>query len=85
MAETPTDIKERLLDIMSYGTGQGNTNTNKLTEMLLESDPNLYYTETKIKVVEALGDLQSRGELQIVTINWEIGEEFLYICTSVQK
>lgn len=85
MAETPNNIKDKLLDIMSYGTGQGNTNTTKLTEKLLEIDPDLDFTETKIKVVEALGELQSRGEIQIVTINWEIGEEFLYICTSVQK
>jgi len=67
-----------LLNIMCTGSGQGNTNTNELTEKVIESNPELEYNRTKIEVVEALKELNDRGKIQIMTLNWEFGEEFLY-------
>ncbi len=72
-----------LLKILCSGSGQGNTNTNKLTEKIVESNPEVEYNRTKIEIVETLKDLNTRGEIQVMTINWELGEEFLYICTNM--
>jgi len=49
----------------------------------VEENPELDYNQTKIKVVEALNDLKDKGQIQIMTINWELGDEFLYICTNI--
>jgi len=77
-----TKWETELLNIMCSGPGQGNTNTNKLTEKIIESNPELEYNRTKIEIIETLKELNSRGEIQIMTINWELGEEFLYIYTN---
>jgi len=76
------NLEAELLKILSTGSGQGNSNTSKLTEKILESNPDLDYNRTKIEIVEALRELNDRGEIQIMTVNWELGEEFLYIYTS---
>lgn len=77
------ELEIELLKQMCTGTGQGNTNTEKLTRKIVESNPGLDYTETKIKVVETLKDLRDKGHIQIVTFNWELGDEFLFICTNI--
>ena len=77
------EIESQLLNILCRGTGQGNSNTDRLTESIVDANPGLDYTQTKIKVVEALNDLKDKGQIQIMTINWELGDEFLYICTNI--
>ncbi len=71
-----------LLQLMCTGLGQGNTNTEKLTQLVLKDHPEEDHNQVKIQVVETLRNLVDRGEIQIVTINWELGEEFLYVCST---
>ncbi|MGB2691175.1 MAG: hypothetical protein WBB48_12150 [Thermodesulfobacteriota bacterium] len=73
------NLTNELLKILSTQTGQGNTNTTKLTEAVLKSNPDLDFNRTKIDVVEALRELSNNGQIQIMTVNWELGEEFLYL------
>lgn len=73
------NLSNELLKILSTQTGQGNTNTTKLTEAVLKSNPDLDFNRTKIDVVEALRELSDNGQIQIMTVNWELGEEFLYL------
>jgi len=73
------NLTNELLKILSTETGQGNSNTTKLTEAVLKSNPDLDYNRTKIDVVEALRELSDNGQIQIMTVNWELGEEFLYL------
>ncbi len=77
------DLGSEILNILCKGSGQGNSNTDKLAKQLMESNPDLDYTQMKIQVVETLKELTGRGEIQIMTINWELGEEFLYVCTNI--
>jgi hypothetical protein len=77
------ELETQLINILCRGAGQGNSNTDNLTQMIVESNPDLDYNQTKIKVVEALNDLKDKGHIQIMTINWELGDEFLYICTNI--
>jgi len=77
-----SDLHSEILMILCKGWDQGNSNTDTITNRLLEANPEREYTETKIKVVEALKELRDRGELQIMTMNWELGDEFFYICTN---
>ncbi|MCH7949291.1 MAG: hypothetical protein IH875_02310 [Candidatus Dadabacteria bacterium] len=72
-------LETDLLKILCSGSGQGNTNTNKLTEKILESNPDLEYNKAKIEIVETLRELNDSGEIRIMTLNWELGEEFLYL------
>lgn len=72
------NLAEQLMKILNTGHGQGNTNTSKLTEKILEANPDLDYNRTKIEIVEALRELCDNGKIQIITVNWEFGEEFLY-------
>lgn len=76
-------LEAEILKILCSGSGQGNTNTNKLTEIIVESNPELEYNRAKIEIVDTLKDLNTRSEIQIMTTNWELGEEFLYICTNM--
>jgi hypothetical protein len=76
-------METELLKILCTGSGQGNTNTNKLTERIVESNPELDYNKTKIEVVETLKNLNNSGEIQIMTLNWELGEEFLYLYENI--
>ncbi|MCK5709884.1 MAG: hypothetical protein KAI07_05035 [Deltaproteobacteria bacterium] len=71
-------LETDLLKILCSGSGQGNTNTNKLTEKIIESNSELGYNRTKIEIVETLRELNDSGEIRIMTLNWELGEEFLY-------
>ncbi|MEX0999097.1 MAG: hypothetical protein WD000_03960 [Thermodesulfobacteriota bacterium] len=73
------NLGNELLKILKTEIGQGNSNTTKLTEKILESNPDLDYNRTKVEIVEALKGLNDGGHIQIMTINWELGEEFLYI------
>ena len=73
------NLVNELLKILKTPTGQGNSNTSKLTEKVIESNSDLDYNKTKIEVVEALGELHNSGQIQIMTVNWELGEEFLYL------
>lgn len=73
------NLASELLNLLTTQTGQGNSNTGKLTELLVESNPELDYNRTKIEVVEALRELSNNGQIQIMTVNWELGEEFLYL------
>ena len=73
------NLTNELLKILSTEAGQGNSNTTKLTEAVLKSNPDLDYNRTKIDVVEALRELSNNGKIQIMTVNWELGEEFLYL------
>ncbi|MEQ9619390.1 MAG: hypothetical protein RIG61_09485 [Deltaproteobacteria bacterium] len=77
------DLGEKILKILCGGAGQGNSNTDKLTRAIMESNPDLNHDQTKIEVVESLRELSDRGEIQIMTLNWELGEEFLYVCTNI--
>jgi hypothetical protein len=49
---------------------------------MLLTNPEGDYNRTKVEVVEALRELQEGGQIQIVTVGWELGQEFLYICTN---
>ncbi len=80
---TMNDMESKLLNLLCRGAGQGNSNTDTLTRAIVEEDPELDYSQTKIRVVEALNDLKDKGQIQIMTINWELGDEFLYICTNI--
>lgn len=77
------ELETQLIDILCRGAGQGNTNTDRLTQTIMELNPGLDYNQAKIKVVQALNDLKDKGQIQIITINWELGDEFLYICTNI--
>ena len=77
-----SDLQSEILMILCKGWDQGNSNTDKITNRLLEADPERQYIETKVKVVETLKELCDKGELQIMTMNWELGDEFFYICTN---
>ncbi|MCZ6791450.1 MAG: hypothetical protein O7C70_06605 [Candidatus Dadabacteria bacterium] len=76
-------LETDLLKILCSGSGQGNTNTNKLTEKILESNPDLEYNKAKIEIVETLRELNDSGEIRIMTLNWELGEEFLYLYENI--
>ena len=77
------NLETELIKILCSGSGQGNTNTNKLTEKILESNPDLEYNKAKIEIVETLRELNDSGEIRIMTLNWELGEEFLYIYENI--
>jgi hypothetical protein len=77
------ELETHLIAILCRGAGQGNSNTDKITRIIMQSNPDLDYNQTKIKVVEALNDLKDKGQIQIMTMNWELGDEFLYICTNI--
>jgi len=76
-------LETDLLKILCSGSGQGNTNTNKLTEKIIESNSELGYNRTKIEIVETLRELNDSGEIRIMTLNWELGEEFLYVYDNI--
>lgn len=76
-------LEPDLLKILCSGSGQGNTNTNKLTEKIIESNSELGYNRTKIEIVETLRELNDSGEIRIMTLNWELGEEFLYLYENI--
>jgi len=78
-----SEMGSQILNILCKGSGQGNSNTDKLAKELIKLSPDLDYTQMKIQVVEELKELTDMGELQIMTINWELGEEFLYVCTNI--
>ena len=75
-----TDLISKLHTFLCTGLGEGNTNTDKLTKQILLTDPDRNYTQTKIEIVEALREFKDSGQIQIITIGWELGEEFFYIC-----
>ncbi len=77
------DMESQLLNLLCRGSGQGNSNTDRLTQAIVDENPGLDYNQTKIRVVESLNDLKDKGQIQIMTINWELGDEFLYICTNI--
>ena len=77
------EIESQLLNLLCMGSGQGNSNTDRLTQAIVDENPGLDYNQAKIKVVEGLNDLKDKGQIQIMTINWELGDEFLYICTNI--
>ena len=73
------NLAGELLQILKTNVGQGNSNTTKLTEKILELHPDLDYNRTKIEIVDALRELSDNGQIQILTENWEFGDEFLYL------
>jgi hypothetical protein len=75
-----TNLISELLLFLCTGLGEGNTNTDKLTKQILSLNPDMNYNRTKIEVVEALRELKETGQIQIITMGWELGEEFFYIC-----
>ena len=77
------DMETQILDLLCRGAGQGNSNTDRITQAIIEVNPELDFNQTKIKVVQTLNDLKDKGLIQIITINWELGDEFLYICTNI--
>ena len=74
------NLISELLLFLCTGLGEGNTNTDKLTKQILSLNPDMNYNRTKIEVVEALRELKETGQIQIITMGWELGEEFFYIC-----
>jgi hypothetical protein len=76
------NLLPELLKFLCTGVGQGHTNTDKLTKQMLLANPDGDYNRTKVEVVEALRELKESGQVQIVTVGWELGQEFLYICTN---
>ena len=75
-----TDLISKLLTFLCTGLGEGNTSTDKLTKQILLTDLDRDYNQTKIEIVETLRELKDSGQIQIITIGWELGEEFFYIC-----
>lgn len=76
-----SDLQSQLLEILCTGLGEGNSNTEKLTKQVVARDPDRDFNQTKIEVIEALRELKESGQIQIVTTGWELGQEFLYICS----
>ena len=74
------NLISELLLFLCTGLGEGNTNTDKLTKQILSLNPDMNYNRTKIEVVEALRELKETGQIQIITMGWELGAEFFYIC-----
>lgn len=74
------DLASELLTFLCTGLGEGNTNTDKLTKQILLSYPDRDYNQTKVDVIEAIRELKDSGQIQIITMGWELGEEFFYIC-----
>ena len=77
-----SDIHTEILHILCKGWDQGNSNTDTITKKLVDAKPERDYDQTKANVVQSLKELQDSGELQIMTMNWELGEEFFYVCTN---
>lgn len=75
-----SDLASRLLKKLCTGLGEGNTNTEKLTNLILESNPEGDFNSTKIEIVQCLRELKDSGQIQIITTGWELGQEFFYIC-----
>jgi hypothetical protein len=75
-----SDLASQLLKALCAGLGEGNTNTDKLTNLILESNPQGDYNRTKSEIVQCLKKLKESGQIQIVTTGWELGQEFFYIC-----
>ena len=75
-------LVSELVKFLCTGLGEGNTNTEKLTRQLLLANPDWDYNQTKIEVVEALRELKDSGQIQIITVGWELGREFFFICTN---
>lgn len=75
-----SDLASQVLKTLCTGLGEGNTNTDKLTNMILVSNSQRDYNSTKIEVVQCLKELNQSGQIQIVTTGWELGQEFFYIC-----
>lgn len=73
------NLAEELLKILKTNVGQGNSNTTKLAEKIIESHPDVDFNRIKIEIVEALRELSDNGRIQILTTNWELGDEFLYL------
>ena len=73
------NLAAELLEILKTDVGQGNSNTTKLAEKIIELHPDLDFNRTKIEVVEALRELSDNGKIEIITTNWEFGDEFLYL------
>jgi|GEM_PF-874894 len=73
------NLAEELLRILKTNVGQGNSNTSKLTEKIIELHPEQDYNRTKIEIVNTLRELSDNGHIQIMTVNWELGDEFLYL------
>lgn len=76
------NIDNEILKYLCTGIGEGHSNTDKITKHIVEKDPRMEYNRAKIEVVESIKRLIRNGELQIMTIKWEFGEEFLYVCTN---
>ncbi len=75
-----SDLISEFLTALCTGLGEGNTNTDKLIRQILLSNPERDYNRTKIEVIETLRKLKETGQIQIITMGWEFGEEFFYIC-----
>ena len=75
-----SELASQLLKTLCTGLGEGNTNTEKLTNKILEMDHQREFNSTKIEIVQCLKDLKESGEIQIITTGWELGQEFFYIC-----
>ncbi|MEM7008438.1 MAG: hypothetical protein AAF462_04815 [Thermodesulfobacteriota bacterium] len=73
------NLAQEILEFLKTQAGQGNSNTSKITEKIIQLHPDLDYDRTKIDVVQTLRDLNDNGQIQIMTQNWEFGEEFLYL------
>ncbi len=77
-----SDIVSELVTFLCTGLGEGNSNTDKLTKQILLLNPDRNYNQTKGEVVGALRELKDSGQIQIITVGWELGQEFFYICTN---
>lgn len=75
------DLRSELLRILCTGLGEGNTNTEKLTRRILAENSDMDPGRTKAEIIETLRELKDEGEIQIVTMGWELGQEFLFICS----
>jgi len=77
-----SDIMSEMLTLLCTGLGEGNTNTDKLTKQLVLSNPDRDYNKTKLEVLDAIKELKDSGQIQIITVGWELGQEFFYICSN---
>lgn len=76
-----SDIQTILLKLMCTGLGEGNTNIDKLADILKAENPEKEKSELKKQVLDEIKEMVSSGQLQIITTGWEIGNEFFYICS----
>ena len=79
-----SNIISELLTFLCTGLGEGNTNTDKLTNQILLLNPGMDYNTTKIQVVEAIAK-RNRTNSDYHNRLGTGTRIFLYLCKEIIK